>query len=186
MKALLSKEVGGPETLVLEDMPTPEVTKNHVLIRVHAAGVNFPDTLIIRDLYQLRPPRPFAPGGEFSGVIERVGDGVEGFSAGDRVIAMTGFGAFATHVLAEASRCIRIPDAMPFDEAACLMLTYGTSHHALKDRAELTVRRHAADPRGGGRCRRRRDRTRQGGRGAGHRRRLLRGEGAVLSRHRCR
>ena len=78
MKAMLSKEVGGPETLVLKDMPTPEPGKKQVRIRVHAAGVNFPDTLIIRDLYQMKPPRPFAPGGEIAGEIEAVGEGVEG------------------------------------------------------------------------------------------------------------
>jgi len=137
MKAMLSKEVGGPETLVLEEMPTPEAKKGHVVIRVHAAGVNFPDTLIIRDMYQMKPPRPFAPGGEIAGEIEAVGEGVKGLSVGDRVLGMVGFGGFATHVAAEASRVIKIPDAMPYDEAACFILTYGTSHHALKDRANI-------------------------------------------------
>lgn len=137
MKAMLSKEVGGPETLVLEEMPTPEAKKGHVVIRVHAAGVNFPDTLIIRDMYQMKPPRPFAPGGEIAGEVEAVGEGVTGLAVGDRVLGMTGFGGFATHVLAEASRVIKIPDNMPYDEAACFVLTYGTSHHALKDRAEI-------------------------------------------------
>lgn len=137
MKAMLSKEVGGPETLVLEEMPTPEAKKGHVVIRVHAAGVNFPDTLIIRDMYQMKPPRPFAPGGEIAGEIEAVGEGVTGLAVGDRVLGMVGFGGFATHVAAEASRVIKIPDAMPYDEAACFILTYGTSHHALKDRANI-------------------------------------------------
>jgi NADPH2:quinone reductase len=137
MKAMLSKEVGGPETLVLEELPTPEAKKGHVVIRVHAAGVNFPDTLIIRDMYQMKPPRPFAPGGEIAGEIEAVGEGVKGLAVGDRVLGMVGFGGFATHVAAEASRVIKIPDAMPYDEAACFILTYGTSHHALKDRAEI-------------------------------------------------
>lgn len=137
MKAMLSKEVGGPETLVLEELPTPEAKKGHVVIRVHAAGVNFPDTLIIRDMYQMKPPRPFAPGGEIAGEIEAVGEGVKGLAVGDRVLGMVGFGGFATHVAAEASRVIKIPDAMPYDEAACFILTYGTSHHALKDRANI-------------------------------------------------
>lgn len=137
MKAMLSKEVGGPETLVLEEMPTPEPKKGHVVIRVHAAGVNFPDTLIIRDMYQMKPPRPFAPGGEIAGEIEAIGEGVTGLAVGDRVLGMTGFGGFATHVLAEAARVIKIPDNMPYDEAACFVLTYGTSHHALKDRAAI-------------------------------------------------
>lgn len=137
MKAMLSKEVGGPETLVLEDMPTPEPGKKQVRIRVHAAGVNFPDTLIIRDMYQMKPPRPFAPGGEIAGEIDAIGEGVDGFAVGDRVLGMTGFGGFATHVVADAARVIKIPDAMPYDEAACFVLTYGTSHHALKDRATI-------------------------------------------------
>ncbi len=137
MKAMLSNKVGGPESLELEDLPTPQAKKGHVVIRVHAAGVNFPDTLIIRDMYQMKPPRPFAPGGEIAGVIESVGDGVTGLVEGDRVLGMTGFGGFATHVLADAARVMKIPDDMPFDEAACFVLTYGTSHHALKDRAEI-------------------------------------------------
>ncbi|KIN70191.1 Oxidoreductase, zinc-binding dehydrogenase family [Sulfitobacter noctilucicola] len=137
MKAMLSKEVGGPETLVLEDMPTPEPGKKQVRIRVHAAGVNFPDTLIIRDMYQMKPPRPFAPGGEIAGEVEAVGEGVSNLSVGDRVLGMTGFGGFATHVVADADRVIKIPDNMPYEEAACFVLTYGTSHHALKDRAGI-------------------------------------------------
>ncbi len=137
MKAMLSHEAGGPETLVLEEMPTPEPGKNQVLIKVHAAGVNFPDTLIIRDLYQVKPPRPFAPGGEIAGEVAALGEGVTGFAVGDRVLGMTGFGGFASHVAADAARIIKIPDNMPYDEAACFVLTYGTSHHALKDRATL-------------------------------------------------
>ena len=137
MKAMLSKDVGGPETLVLEEMADPAPGRKQVRIRVHAAGVNFPDTLIIRDMYQMKPPRPFAPGGEIAGVIDAVGEGVEGFSEGDRVLGMCGFGGFATHVVIEAAKVMKIPDAMPFDEAACFVLTYGTSHHALKDRAEI-------------------------------------------------
>ncbi|KIN66201.1 Oxidoreductase, zinc-binding dehydrogenase family [Sulfitobacter noctilucae] len=137
MKAMLSKEVGGPETLVLEDMPTPEPGKKQVRIRVHAAGVNFPDTLIIRDMYQVKPPRPFAPGGEIAGVVEAVGEGVTTLAEGDRVLGMSGFGGFATHLVMDAERVIKIPDAMPYDEAACFVLTYGTSHHALKDRAAI-------------------------------------------------
>lgn len=137
MKAMLSKEAGGPETLVLEDMPTPEPGQKQIRIKVHAAGVNFPDTLIIRDLYQMKPPRPFAPGGEIAGEVEAIGEGVTGLSIGDRVLGMTGFGGFASHIIVDAARVIKIPDAMPYDEAACFVLTYGTSHHALKDRAAI-------------------------------------------------
>jgi NADPH2:quinone reductase len=137
MKAMLSTEVGGPETLQFTDMPTPEPGKKQVRIRVHAAGVNFPDTLIIRDLYQMKPPRPFAPGGEVAGVVEAVGEEVKHLHIGDRVLGMSGFGGFATELVLDAERAVKIPDNMPYDEAACFVLTYGTSHHALKDRAEL-------------------------------------------------
>ena len=137
MKAMLSEAPGGPETLVLKEMDTPEPQKGQVLVRIHAAGLNFPDTLIIRDMYQIKPPRPFSPGGEVAGEIEAVGAGVTGFAPGDRVLAMTGFGGFATHVVADTAKVIKIPDNMPYDEASCLVLTYGTSHHALKNRAEI-------------------------------------------------
>ncbi len=137
MKILLSQEVGGPETLVLSTMPAPEPGKKQVRIKVHAAGVNFPDTLIIRDLYQMKPPRPFAPGGEIAGEVDAVGEGVRDLKIGDRVLGMVGFGGFATQVVADVARVIKIPDAMPYDDAACFVLTYGTSHHALKDRAAI-------------------------------------------------
>lgn len=137
MKAMLSEAPGGPETLVLKEIDTPEPGKGQVRLRVHAAGLNFPDTLIIRDMYQMKPPRPFAPGGEVAGEIEAVGDGVADFAPGDRVLAMTGFGGFATHVVADVTKVIKIPDDMPYEEASCLVLTYGTSHHALKDRAAI-------------------------------------------------
>ena len=137
MKAMLSEAPGGPETLVLKEIDTPEPGKGQVRLRVHAAGLNFPDTLIIRDMYQTKPPRPVAPGGEVAGEIEAVGDGVADFAPGDRVLAMTGFGGFATHVVADVTKVIKIPDDMPYEEASCLVLTYGTSHHALKDRAAI-------------------------------------------------
>ncbi|MCX7561673.1 NADPH:quinone oxidoreductase family protein [Sulfitobacter sp. F26204] len=137
MKAMLSKEVGGPETLVLEERPMPEPDKTQVRIKVHAAGVNFPDTLIIRDMYQMKPPRPFAPGGEIAGIVDAVGENINGLKVGDRVLGMSGFGGFATHVVLDGMKVVKIPDEMPFDEAACFMLTYGTSCHALKDRATV-------------------------------------------------
>ncbi|SIS91122.1 NADPH:quinone oxidoreductase family protein [Paracoccus saliphilus] len=137
MKAMLSHEPGGPDTLVMTELPDPEPKAGEVRIRVRAAGLNFPDTLIIRDLYQVKPPRPFAPGGEVAGEIEAVGENVNGLVPGDRVLALTGHGGFATHVIAEAARTVRIPDRMPFDEAACFIFTYATSHHALKDRAQI-------------------------------------------------
>jgi NADPH:quinone reductase len=137
MQAMLSVATGGPETLELTDLPDPEPGKGEVVIRIHAAGVNFPDTLMIRDLYQMKPPRPFAPGGEIAGDIVTVGEGVEGFARGDRVLALTGFGGFATHISVDATRLVKIPDEMPYEDAACFIFTYGTSHHALKDRAHL-------------------------------------------------
>ena len=137
MKAMLSHEPGGPETLKLTEMEAPEPSKKQVRIRIHAAGLNFPDTLIIKDMYQMKPPRPFAPGGEVAGEIEAVGEAVTAFKVGDRVLGMSGFGGFATHIVMDAERVMKIPDAMPYDEASCLVLTYGTSHHALKNRAEI-------------------------------------------------
>ena len=137
MHAMLSTTTGGPETLEWTEMPDPTPQKGMVRIAVKAAGVNFPDTLIIRDLYQMKPPRPFAPGGEVAGVIDAVGDGVTELSVGDRVIAMTGFGGFATQICAPAMACLKMPEGMPFDEAACFVFTYGTSHYALKNRGAL-------------------------------------------------
>jgi NADPH2:quinone reductase len=137
MKALLSTATGGPETLVLTDVDEPTPAPGEVRIRVHAVGVNFPDSLIIQDLYQVRPARPFAPGAELAGEIDAVGEGVEGLKVGDRVIGWTGYGAMAEKLTLPASRCIAIPDAMPFDDAAALVMTYGTSQHGLKDRAKL-------------------------------------------------
>ncbi len=92
MKAVLSKETGGPETLVVEDIDAPTPAKGEVLVKVAACAINFPDTLIIRDMYQFKPPRPFAPGGEISGTIEALGEGVEGFAVGDRVMCGIGNG----------------------------------------------------------------------------------------------
>ena len=137
MKAMLSHEAGGPETLKLTESDTPNPGKKQVVIRIRAAGLNFPDTLIIKDMYQMKPPRPFAPGGEIAGDIEAVGEGVTGLAVGDRVLGMSGFGGFASHIVMDAARVMKIPDAMPYDEASCLVLTYGTSHHALKNRAEI-------------------------------------------------
>jgi NADPH2:quinone reductase len=134
MKALLSKSVGGPETLVLEDIASPEVKPGAALIQVKAVGVNYPDVLIIEDKYQFKPPRPFAPGGEVSGVVKAVGDGVTNVKVGDRVLGNTGWGGMAEEMLLDASRLIRIPDAMPFDQAAAFIMTYGTSYYALKNR----------------------------------------------------
>jgi NADPH:quinone reductase len=137
MKALLSRTPGGPETLVLEEVPDPAPAAGEVRISVRAVGVNFPDLLIIQDLYQIKPPRPFSPGGELSGIIDAVGRGVTKLRAGDRVLVSPVRGAMAEKAVGSADNCFKIPDKMGFDEAAALLMTYGTSQHALKDRAHL-------------------------------------------------
>jgi len=137
MKALLCKAWGGPETLVLEDVASPQPGPGEVVIDVKAAGVNFPDVLIIQNKYQVKPPLPFAPGAEFAGVIKEVGPGVSGFAAGDRVIAMTTWGAFAEECVARADQLVRMPAGLDFATAGAFTLTYGTSWHALKDRGQL-------------------------------------------------
>ena len=135
MKTLLSVEVGGPDTLVMTDVDSPVAGDDEVVIDVHACSVNYPDVLIIEDLYQVKPPRPFAPGAEVAGVVASVGQNVTSLSVGDRVLAAPGHGGMAEQVVANAAACFAIPDDMPFDEAASFLLTYGTSQHALKQRA---------------------------------------------------
>ncbi len=137
MLTLLSHAIGGPDSLVLEERPDPVPAAGELLLRVKACGVNFPDTLIIEDKYQFKPARPFAPGGEVSGVVEALGDGVTAFKPGDRVLAFTGWGGMAQKLVLPAARCMKMPDEMPFDIAAAFIMTYGTSLHALKDRARL-------------------------------------------------
>jgi NADPH:quinone reductase len=137
MKALLSRQTGGPETLVLDDIPEPIAGALQVRIAVRACAVNYPDLLIIQDLYQYKPPRPFAPGGEVAGIVDAVGTGVEHLALGDRVLLSPARGGMAEKVVGDAKHCWKIPDSMPFDEAASLLMTYGTSMHALQDRAQL-------------------------------------------------
>ena len=137
MKALISRSPGPPDTLTIEDVPDPRPGAGEVVIAVKACSVNYPDVLIIADQYQFKPPRPFSPGSEVAGTIEALGQGVGEFKVGDRVLAMTGWGGMAEKMAAPVDRCFPIPDAMPFDEAASFLLTYGTTHYALKDRARL-------------------------------------------------
>jgi NADPH2:quinone reductase len=137
MKAMLSKAPGGPQTLLLEDLPDPKPKAGEVVIAVKACGVNYPDLLIIEDRYQFKPERPFAPGGEVAGVVEAVGEDVTGIKVGDRVIGSTISGGMSEKLAVEAARCTPMPANMPFDEASALILTYATSIHALKDRAKL-------------------------------------------------
>lgn len=137
MRALLCKKFGPPESLVLEEIEAPTPGENQVVIRVHAAGVNFPDALIIQNLYQFKPPLPFSPGGECAGVIEAVGSGVTQVKPGDRVLALTGHGAFAEQVLVDAKALVPLPPDVDFVTAAAFMMTYATSYHALQDRGAL-------------------------------------------------
>ncbi len=137
MKALLSTKVAPPEELEYADAPDPVAGEGEVVIAVKAAGVNFPDALIIEDKYQFKPERPFAPGGEVAGVIDSVGPGVAHVKVGQRVIGSSGWGGYAEKIKLPAARIMPIPDAMPFDEASAFILTYGTSYYALKDRGVL-------------------------------------------------
>ena len=137
MKAVLCKEYGPPESLVLEDVEALKPGTGQVIVGVKACGVNFPDTLIIQGKYQFKPPMPFAPGGEVAGIVKEVGEGIDSVKVGDRVIAFIGWGGFAEEVLTDATRLIPIPAGMDFTTAAAFVMTYGTSHYALKDRAQL-------------------------------------------------
>ncbi|WP_122553260.1 NADPH:quinone oxidoreductase family protein [Pseudomonas viridiflava] len=137
MKALLCKAFGPASTLVLEDIPAPDVKKNEILLDIHAAGVNFPDTLIIEGKYQFKPPFPFSPGSEAAGVISVVGENVTHLKPGDRVMALTGWGSFAEQVAVPNYNVLPIPESMDFTIAAAFSMTYGTSMHALKQRANL-------------------------------------------------
>jgi len=137
MKAVLCKELGPPEKLVVEDVPSLKAGKGQVVVSVKAAGVNFPDTLIIQGKYQFKPEPPFSPGGEVAGMIKEVGEDVTGVKPGDRVIAAATWGGFAQELVADADRLVPMPDEMDFVSASAFVLTYGTSYHALKDRAQL-------------------------------------------------
>lgn len=137
MKAVLCKQHGLPETLVVEDIASPVPGPKQVLISVKACGVNFPDTLIIQNLYQFKPALPFSPGGELSGVVKAVGEGVKHLQVGQPVLAFTGWGGFAEEVLADAKQIVPLPPGLDFAVAAAFMMTYGTSYHGLRDRAQI-------------------------------------------------
>ena len=137
MRAVLCKQFGPPETLVVEDVPALRPSAGEVVVRVKAAGVNFPDSLIIQNKYQIKAPLPFSPGGEFAGVISAVGEDVARFAVGQAVIGFTGWGAFAEEIAAPEDRLIPMPEDMPFDIAGSFLMTYGTCYHALTDRAQL-------------------------------------------------
>jgi NADPH2:quinone reductase len=137
VRTLLSRVAGGPETLELSEIPDPVPGPGQLLVRVKACAINYPDVLIIEDKYQFRPERPFAPGGEIAGVVEALGEGVEGWSPGDRLIAMLGHGGLSEKVLVDAKAALPLPPERSFEEGSALILTYATSIHALLDRGRL-------------------------------------------------
>ena len=137
MKALLSHAPGGPETLRLDELPDPAPGAGELLVRVRACAINYPDVLIIEDKYQLKPPRPFAPGSEIAGEVEAVGEGVTGWNAGDRLIAAVGFGGLVEKLVIPAKAGIPLPPGRTFEEGSALLLTYATAVHALVDRGRL-------------------------------------------------
>lgn len=137
MKALMSTQVGGPDSLEMLEVDNPSAGKGQVVIDVKACSINYPDVLIIQDMYQFKPPRPFAPGGEVSGVIAEVGEGVTGLKVGDRVASTTGHGGLVEKVAVDHNSVFKIPDTVSFEDASALILTYGTSIHALVDRGRI-------------------------------------------------
>lgn len=137
MKALLSTRVGGPDLLELTEMPTPVPGSGELRVRVLACAINYPDTLIIEDRYQIKPPRPFAPGSEICGVVDDIGDGVHGWTIGDRLIATSTHGGLSEQCLVPAADAIRLPKGCDPIEGAALIFTYATTIHALVDRAAL-------------------------------------------------
>jgi NADPH2:quinone reductase len=137
MRALVCKDFAPYDQLKVEDVPEPELGEGMVMIEVKAAGVNFPDILLVEGKYQMKPPTPFVPGMEAAGVISKLGENVQGLEEGQRVLVATMLGAFAEKVPAHFSQVVPMPDSMSFEEGAALTTIYGTSYHALKDRAKL-------------------------------------------------
>ncbi|MBI5505125.1 MAG: NADPH:quinone oxidoreductase family protein [Deltaproteobacteria bacterium] len=137
MRAVVCREFGPPEALAVEQVPSPPLGAGQVRVAVEACGINFPDTLIIEDKYQFKPPLPFSPGGEVAGEVVEVGSSVSRWNVGDRVIGMCGWGGFAEEIVLEPERLVSIPSGMDTVTAAGFTMTYGTSHYALEDRAHL-------------------------------------------------
>jgi NADPH2:quinone reductase len=137
MRAVVCEAWGGPELLVVKELPAAQAKPGEVVVKIHAAGVNFPDVLIIQKKYQVQPELPFIPGAEIAGEVTAIGDGVTALAVGDRVAALCSVGGFAGEIAIEAGKCIKIPDALSYDVAAGFMLAYGTSWHAVRDRAGL-------------------------------------------------
>ena len=137
MKALLSHAAGGPETLVLEDVADPVAGPGQVVVAIKVCSINYPDALMLRDLYQFKPARPFAAGSEIAGVITATGEGVTDWRIGDRVIALIGSGGLATHAVVEQARLFALPEGVAFETGAALLMTYGTNYHGLVDRGHI-------------------------------------------------
>ncbi|MFM0435512.1 NADPH:quinone oxidoreductase family protein [Paraburkholderia strydomiana] len=137
MRAIRCNRYGPPESLTVENLPELLPEAGQVVIDVKAASVNFPDVLIIENKYQFKPPLPFTPGSEVAGIVRAVGAGVTQFTPGSRVVAFTGSGGFAEQAVASASACVPLADGVDLELAAAFTLAYGTSHHAVVDRAAL-------------------------------------------------
>lgn len=137
MRAVVCKEFGPPESLVVEEVASPPLAAGQVRIAVEACGINFPDTLVIEDKYQFKPPLPFSPGGEVAGEVVEVGSGVSEWKVGDRAIGMCGWGGFAEEVVLAPRQLSPLPKGMDAVTAAGFTMTYGTSYYALEDRAQL-------------------------------------------------
>lgn len=136
MRAAHITALEGPSAIEVVELPDPTPSKGQVVIAVESAGLNFPDLLMTRGLYQFKPGLPFSPGGEIAGTVTAVGEGVS-LAVGDRVMALAGFGGFATHIVLGAERCLKIPDTMSTEVAGAFAFTYATSYHALVDRGGL-------------------------------------------------
>src|SRR6186997_1515390 len=137
MKALLATRPGTPDDLTLAELPDPVPGPEEAVVRVEAVALNFFDLLIIAGKYQYKPAFPFSPGAEFAGTVERIGSEVSGFAPGDRVMGYSGWGAARQRLAVKTERLVKLPDSLDFDRACGLCVTYGTSYHALKDRAAL-------------------------------------------------
>jgi NADPH2:quinone reductase len=137
MRAVLCKEFGPPESLVVEEVEDPKAGPGQAIVDVEACAVNYPDYLVIQNQYQFKPPLPFSPGGEVAGVVTELGEGVTGLAIGDRVFASTGWGGLAERVAVQAEVAIAVPEGIDSVHASAFLYAYGTSHYALKDRARL-------------------------------------------------
>src|SRR5579859_2255847 len=137
MRALVCRAYGPIDSLEVGELPDPKASAGQVVVGVRACGVNFPDLLVVQGKYQFKPPPPFSPGGEVAGVVEAVGAGVEGLRVGDRVLAMAIWGGMAEKLAADASQVVKIPEGVSFTSASCVATAFGTTVHALRDRAAL-------------------------------------------------